>query len=232
MAENCCQPRRRGSISLEDERADVRGERDGSPVEVAELRASRERLALAIDAERRSIERALHDGVQQQLVGLAADIELAAAVMDTDPVAAKKLLSDVRRDTRQLLEEARALAHRIYPPLLEAGGLIAALRTAAATANVHVQIDVAVDEASPSEIAGAVYFSCVDVLQRVGRGSRVAIAVRDEEGAVTFEIVADGEVDLGRLPLRDRVEAMGGQVTIRSGSGDRTRVAGSLPLPR
>jgi signal transduction histidine kinase len=169
--------------------------------------------------------------VQQQLVGLAADIELAAAVMDTDPVAAKKLLSDVRRDTRQLLEETRALAHRIYPPLLEAGGLIAALRTAAATANVHVQIDVAVDEASP-EIASAVYFSCVDVLQRVGRGSRVAIAVRDEEGAVTFEIVADGEVDLGRLPLRDRVEAMGGQVTIRSGSGDRTRVAGSLPLPR
>jgi signal transduction histidine kinase len=217
---------------VEDDRVDVLGERDGSPVEVAELRASRERLALAIDAERRSIERALHDGVQQQLVGLAADLELAAAAMDSDPSAAKKLLSDVRRDARRLLEETRALAHRIYPPLLEAGGLIAALRAAAATANVAVQIDVAAGAAYPPEIAGAVYFSCVDVLEGAGRGARVAIAVRDEERAVAFEIVADGEVDLDRPPLCDRVEAMGGQVTIRSGSGDRTRVAGSLPLPR
>jgi signal transduction histidine kinase len=185
-----------------------------------------------MDDDRRSIERALHDGVQQQLVGLAADLELAAAVMDTDPASAKKLLSDVRRDTRQLLEETRALAHRIYPPLLEAGGLIAALRTAATIANVPVQIDVAADAAYPPEIAGAVYFSCVDVLERAGRRSRVAIAVRDEEGAVAFEVVAEGEVDLRRLPLRDRVEALGGHVTIRSGSGDRTWVAGSLPLPR
>lgn len=216
---------------MEDDRVDVRRERDGSPVEAAELRASRERLALAIDAERRSIERALHDGVQQQLVGLAADLELAAAAMDSDPSAAKKLLSDVRRDARRLLEETQALAHRIYPPLLEAGGLIAALRTAAATANVAVQTDVA-GAAYPPEIAGAVYFSCVDVLEGAGRGARVAIAVRDEGRAVAFEIVADGEVDLDRPRLCDRVEALGGRVTIRSGSGDQTRVAGSLPLAR
>jgi signal transduction histidine kinase len=203
---------------------------DALRLEVAELRASRKRLVLVTDAERRSVERALHDGVQQQLVGFAASLELAAGSVDADPAAAKRLLAEMGRDVQQALDETRKLAHRIYPPLLEAGGLVAALRSAAVSADVPTRIDVAAGRAYPPEIAGIVYFCCLDVLESVPAGTPVAVTVRNEDGALAFEVVADCDVDPERLPLRDRVEALGGRLTIRSGPGHRTGVAGSLPL--
>ena len=198
--------------------------------EIAELRASRERLALANDAERRSLERALHDGVQQLLVGLAANLEIMAGSIDADPAAAKQLLAETGRDARQALEETRRLANMIYPPLLETGGLGVALRSAAASAHVQVRIDVRPGAAYPAEIAGAVYFCCLVLLEGVESGTPVAIRVGDEDGTLTFEIEAEGDVDADRLPIRDRVEALGGRLTVE-GSGDRTRAVGSLPLP-
>lgn len=206
------------------------GQFDALRREIAELRASRERLALANDAERRSLERALHDGVQQLLVGLAANLEIATRSIDADPEAAKQLLAETGRDALQALEETRRLAHRIYPPLLEAGGLGVALRSAAASANVPVRIDIAPGAAYPPEIAGAVYFCCLVFLEGVEAGTPVAIRVSDEAGTLTLEIVAEGDVDGERLPIRDRVEALGGRLTIE-GSGDQTRAVGSLPLP-
>lgn len=208
------------------------GELDALRLEVAELRASRKRLAISADAERRSIERALHEGVQQLLVALAANLELAAGSIDGDLETTKNLLVEMREDTRQALEETRKLAHRIYPPLLEAGGLVAALRAAAVSANVPTRIDVAAGTTCPPEIAGAVYFCCLDVLERAADGTPVTISVRNEEGAVAFEVVAECDVDEERLPLRDRVEALGGRVTIRRRSGRQIGVAGSLPLSR
>lgn len=199
--------------------------------EIAELRASRERLALANDLERRSLERALHDGVQQLLVGLTANLEIAARSIDADPAAAKQLIAETGRDTQQALEETRRLAHRLYPPLLEAGGLGVALRSAAASANVPVRIDVAPGAAYPPEIAGAVYFCCLVFLEGVEAGTPVSVRVGDEAGTLTFEIVTEGGVDAERLPIRDRVEALGGRLTIE-GSSDQTRALGSLPLPR
>ena len=198
--------------------------------EIAELRASRERLALANDAERRSLERALHEGVQQLLVGLAANLQIATRSIDADPATAKQLLAETGRDAQQALEETRRLANRLYPPLLEAGGLGVALRSAAANANVPVRIDVAADAAYPPEIAGAVYFCTLVFLEGVEAGTPVAIRVGDDAETLTFEIEAEGDVDVGRLPIRDRVEALGGRLTIE-GSGDQTRAVGSLPLP-
>jgi signal transduction histidine kinase len=208
----------------------VRGELDALRLEVAALRASRNRFAVTADAERRSIERALHEGVQQVLVALAANLELAAGSVDVDPAAAKELLVEIGNDARQALEETRKLAHRIYPPLLEAGGLIAALRSAAASAGVPTRIDVAAGTTCPPEIAGAVYFCCLDVLERAAPGTSATISVHNEEGAVTFEVVAECDVDQEGLPLRDRVEALGGRVTIRPRSGRQIGVAGSLPF--
>jgi signal transduction histidine kinase len=203
-------------------------ELDGLRHEIEELRASRARLALAADAERRRIEHALHEGVQQQLVGLAANLELAAGSVDADPAAAKELLAEMGRDTRQAIEETRALAHRVYPQFLETGGLVAALRSAAASANVPTRIDVPEGSTHPPELAGTVYFCWLAVLERAPAGTAVAITVRNVSGALKFEIVVDGDVNADRLALRDRVEALGGRLTVRSGSG-RTRVAGSLP---
>ena len=105
-----------------------------------------------------------------------------------------------------------------------------ALRSAAASANVPVRIDVALGAACPPEIAGAVYFCCLVLLEGVEAGTPVAIRVGDESGTLSFEIVAEGGVDAERLSIRDRVEALGGQLTIE-GSGDQTRAVGSLPLP-
>lgn len=214
---------------MEAREADVLRELDRLRLEVAELRASRKRLALTADDERRSLERALHDGVQQQLVGLGANLELAVGSLDTEPEAAKALLAEMERDARKALEESRKLAHRIYPPLLEAGGLVAALRSAAVSADVWIRIDVATDAATPPEIAGAVYFCCLGVLENAAAGTPVAVTVRNDKEGLAFEIVAD-DVDAERLQLRDRVEALGGRLTIWSGIDYRTRVAGSLPL--
>ena len=196
--------------------------------EVAELRTSRRRLALAIDAERRGFERALHDGVQQRLVGLAANLELAAGSARADLAATERLLAEMRLDARRAMEDARTLAERIYPPLLESGGLGVALRAAAASADVPIRIEISGDPSYPPEVAGAVYFCCLDVLGRAAAGTTVAITMTNEGGALSFEIVANAEADMEES--RDRVEALGGRLTIRTGPGDQIRVAGSLPV--
>jgi signal transduction histidine kinase len=199
--------------------------------EIEELRASRQRLALAADAERRDTERALHQGVQQDLVGLAASLEVAAGSVDSDPAAVKALLGELRREARRALTEMQELANRIFPPLLEAGGLVAELRAAASRAGVPARIDIDVDSPPPLEIASAIYFCALDVFERAPAGTSVVVSVRAEDGALAFEIGADGDLGSERHAPHDRVEALGGRVTITSG-GDRTTVAGSLPLSR
>jgi signal transduction histidine kinase len=215
---------------VEARQVDVVRELDRMRAEIAGLRASRKRLALTDDAARRRIERDLHEGVQQHLVALAANLQLAAGLLDADPTAAKTLLEEVGRDVQQAMDETGKLAHRIYPPLLEAGGLAAALRSAAVSANAPTRIDVEAGAAYPPEVAGAVYFCCLEVLERAA-GAPATVTVRDEGGALAFEVFADcANSDAELLGLRDRVEALGGRLTIRSESGRRTRVAGSLPL--
>lgn len=205
--------------------------------EVEELRASRERLVQGADADRRRIERDLHEGPQQHLVALAVNVQRARQSVDDDPEAAKALLEEMGRDVQQALEETGRLAHRIYPPLLEAGGLTAALRAAAVSAGVRARLDVAPSTSYPPEVAGAVYFCCLEILESAGDTARVAITVRDGEGGVAFRVVAEG-VGLQQAPvaalsgLRDRFEALGGELTIMAEPGSSICVAGSLPLAR
>jgi signal transduction histidine kinase len=205
--------------------------------EVEELRASRERLVQGADADRRRIERDLHDGPQQHLVALAVNVERARQSVDDDPEVAKAVLEEMGRDVQQALEETGRLAHRIYPPLLEAGGLTAALRAATVSAGVRVHLDVAPSTSYPPEVAGAVYFCCLEILESAGDAAQVAITVRDEEGAVGFRVVAEG-VGLQQAPgaalsgLRDRIEALGGELTIEAKPDNGIYVAGSLPLAR
>jgi signal transduction histidine kinase len=188
---------------------------------------------VANDADRRRIERDLHDGPQQHLIALAVNLQLARDLVDADPLAAKALLEDIGREVQLALEETGRLAHRIYPPLLEAGGLGAALRAAAVSAGVPTRIEVETETRYPPEIAGAVYFCCLEVLERAGEGARATIAVSVEDDAVRFEVAeqsaTSGDV-LGHVG--DRVVALGGRVTVESEPGRGTRVSGSLPLPR
>jgi signal transduction histidine kinase len=189
--------------------------------EIDDARARR-RLVLAADADRRAIERELHEGVQQHLVALAVNLQLASRSADADPEAAKELLEQMGRDVQQALDETAQLAQRIYPPL-GAGGLAAALRTAAVSAGVPASVEVAAGATYPPEVAATVHSCWLEALEHAATQPRVT--VRDGEAEVTFEIggAEIPEHDLERL--RDRVEALGGSL---SGSG--TSISGSLPL--
>jgi signal transduction histidine kinase len=203
-------------------------------VEVDELRLSRQRMALAGDADRRSLERELHDGVQQRLVTVAVNMELARQLMERDAAGAAEILDDMGREVQRALEDTARLAHRIYPPLLETGGLGAALRAAALAGGLTTEISVSAVSRLPPEIAGAVYFCWLDVLQGAGEGDRATMAVSVDDGAVTFEVGRDAATPLrddAVARVRDRIEAIGGKLTIESRRGHGVLCA-HLPLSR
>jgi signal transduction histidine kinase len=199
--------------------------------EVAELRASRARLILAADADCRKIERDLHEGAQQHLVALAVKLQLAGPLVDADPAAATALLEEMERDVQEALGEAARLAQRIYPQLLEPGGLAAALRAAAVSAGVPASVQVAADSTYAPEIARTVYLCWLEALGHAGGEGRATVTVREEDGVLTFELAA-GESSARLDGLRDRVAALGGRLTVESDAGRGTRVSGSLPLSK
>ena len=203
---------------------------DALQTQIATLKASRKRLLVAAAAERRRIERDLHEGVQQHLVAFSVNIQLARELVDVDPAAAKMLLEEIERDVQQALDETAQLAQRIYPPL-DGVSLATTLRSAAVRAGVRASVDVVARERYPSEIAVALYWSWLDVLEQVGDGASAALQVRDDDdGAFAFELVADSDqLDAALERLHDRVEALGGQVRVHVEPGLRTRVNGSVP---
>jgi signal transduction histidine kinase len=199
-------------------------------LEVEELRASRRRLVLAADADRRMIERDLHERVQQHLVALAVNLQLASQSADADPAAAKALLEEMGRDVQRALDEAARLAERIYPPLLESGGLGAVLRSAAASAGISVTIEIEVGAEYPPEVARTVYLCWLDALGHARAGTRAKVTVQDENGKLAFEIVTDTPRPEAELDwVRDRVDALGGRLEILSAPAQGTRFFGTLP---
>jgi signal transduction histidine kinase len=180
--------------------------------------------------DRSRIERALHEDVQQHLVALAVNLQLVGPLTDSDPAAAQMLLEEMARDVQQALDQAARLAQWIYPPLLAAGGLAAALRSAAVTAGIPASVDVEAGLSYPPDVARTVYLCWLEALEHAGGETRATITVREKEGALTFEVAQGaGRPDAGLDRLRDRVEALGGQLTVGSELG---RVSGSLPLSR
>lgn len=104
---------------------------------------------MAADADRRTIERDLHDGVHQHLIALAVNLQLAGEAVGSDPSAAKTLLEEMGRDVQQALDETALLAQRTYPAPLEPRGLAALLRSAAVSAAVPASVEVAVSSSDP-----------------------------------------------------------------------------------
>ena len=134
---------------------------------------------LAADADRRRIERELHDGAQQDLVGLAVKLQQARGLVDSDPAAAGVLVDEMRGDVQESLDRLRSLAQWIHPPQLEAGGLPAALRSAAANAGVRVRIDVGANGVYPQEVSATVYLCIVAAFERLVTGTTAAIGIRE-----------------------------------------------------
>ena len=200
--------------------------------EIAELRRSRRRLVEAAGADRRAIERTLHDRVLQNLVALAVDVRRLAGLVEGQPAAAKALLDDMAADVREALIETTALAQRIYPPLLEGRGFASSLRSAAENAGVTALVDVPARADYPPEISAALYWFCVEALASASKGSQAMVSVREADGALTFEVAVDRGHPTARLDgLRDRIEALDGRLSVEN-EDLGSRVHGWLPVSR
>ncbi|HEY6760848.1 MAG TPA: histidine kinase [Baekduia sp.] len=207
-----------------------------------ELRASRARVVAAADAERRRIERDLHDGAQQQLYALAINVRLARELAESDPPGASAVLAELSTDLEQALEQFRDLARGIYPTVLVDRGLAEGLRAAAARARMPTRLDVRVGRRYPAELEATVYFCCLEALQNAarhaGEGARATVRIWEDGGRLHFEVVddgvgfepADGLAGAGLANLGDRVGALGGRPALRSAPGAGTTVGGWVPL--
>jgi signal transduction histidine kinase len=205
-----------------------------------ELRASRTRVVAAADAERRRIERDLHDGAQQHLVALAVNLRLARDLLDEDAPAARDVLDHLVDDVKDTVQQVRDLAHGIYPPLLVDAGLAEALRVVAARSAVPVEVDVTAARFD-GDVEAAVYFCCVEALQNVARhasGSTAEVRAWTEDGTLRFTVRDDGpgfdpstaSSGHGMVNLRDRIGAIGGTITWSSTPGSGTTVDGAVPV--
>ncbi len=210
--------------------------------QAAELQASRGRLVAAADEERRRIERNLHDGAQQHLVALAVKARLVEQLTERDPERARSLMNQLQDDVKSAIEELRALAHGIYPPLLSSAGLGEAITAACRRAPLPTDVDANVAARYPPEIEAAVYFCCLEALQNAAKhaGADVSAHVRiwEEPGALLFEVCDEGAGfepsqhgdGAGLTNMRDRLGAVGGTLRVESGAGQGTRIEGVVPV--
>ncbi|HEY5400219.1 MAG TPA: histidine kinase, partial [Trebonia sp.] len=186
------------------------------------LRASRRRLVRAQDDERQRIERNLHDGAQQQLVALSVGLAVLDAAAD-DPEQVRELAGQLRDGLRAAIDDLRALARGIYPPLLADRGLAAALRAQADRAPTPVHVDADGVGRLPREAEATVYFCVLEALQNVAKyaaASLTTVELRQAGGRLTFLVTDDGAgFDLagpmtgsGVQGMRDRLAALGGSL--------------------
>jgi len=207
---------------------------------IEELKASRQRLVTAQDEERRRLERNIHDGAQQQLVSLQIKLGLARKLASSLPDA-DALLSQLQAEAQAALDDLRALARGIYPPLLADQGLTAALEAQVRRAALPVTVKADSIGRYPPQTEAAVYFCSLEALQNVAKyanAHEASVSLRGENGSLIFEVADDGvgfdptvsSYGTGLQGMSDRLEALGGSLQIVSSPGEGTRVIGRLPV--
>jgi signal transduction histidine kinase len=208
-----------------------------------DLSASRVRIVLAADAERRRIERNLHDGAQQYLVALGVKVRLLQRMIERDPRGALEISEELVDDVERSIDALRNLARGIYPMLLSRSGLGPALAEASRRAGIPVKPELGGLRRHSAEVEAAIYFCCVEALQNVVRHAgpqvRATIRVWEEEGVLRFEVADDGagfialdsQRGAGLTNMNDRLGALGGWLEVESAPGKGTRVRGLVPVP-
>jgi signal transduction histidine kinase len=206
-----------------------------------ELRRSRARIVASADAERRRVERDLHDGAQQHLVALAVNLRLTRDLVTDDPVTAGLMIDQLADEVKATIQELRDLAHGIYPPLLADSGLGEALRAAGRRSPLPVTVSAAGLGRYGLEIESAVYFCCLEALQNAAKhagGAQVEVRLWEESGGLLFSVSDDGpgfdaahaRAGHGYMNMADRLGAIGGTARWDSTPGQGTRISGSVPL--
>jgi signal transduction histidine kinase len=205
---------------------------------VDDLRDARARIIAAADAERRRIERNLHDGAQQRLVSLSLTLGLAESRLE-DPAAAAPLIAQAREEARLAVKELRELASGIHPAMLNERGLGPALEALASRAPVPTVVTGVPKERLPPVVESAVYFVTAEALTNVAKyanANSAAVELAADRGSVRLAVRDDGlgGADLARgsglRGLRDRVEALDGMLEVESPSGAGTAVRVEIPL--
>jgi signal transduction histidine kinase len=206
-----------------------------------ELRKSRERVVDAHDAERRHLERDIHDGAQQHLVAVAVNLRLAETVATRSPERAATVLHEQIAATRVAVETLTSLSTGIYPPLLSAHGLATALRSAASASPIPVTVIAASGGRYPAPVEAAVYFCCLEAIQNATKhsgASEIAVRVATITGRLEFTVEDDGRgfdaasvtSGTGLANMRDRVDTAGGGLIVASGPQGATRVSAWVPI--
>jgi PAS domain S-box-containing protein len=205
-----------------------------------ELAASRLRIVEASDAERRRLERNLHDGAQQRLVALAVGLRLARSKIDDDSQEAEGLLAVAAKELAEALTELRELAQGIHPAVLTERGLPSALEVLAARTPLPVALDLRLPEHRlPEPTEAAAYYVVSEALANVvkhARAESASVRIACVNGSAVVEVEdngaggADLELGSGLRGLRDRVETLEGRLQVESAPGSGTLVRADLPL--
>jgi signal transduction histidine kinase len=220
-------------LALENERlqADLRAR-------LAELRASRARMVDAADAERRRLERNLHDGTQQRLVSISMALGLAESKLDSDPSAAGQILDEARQALGAALQELREFSQGIHPAILTERGLGPALQELVYLAPMSIVLDVPDGKRLPEPVESAAYYVVAEALANVAKyasAATVSVKVERRNGHALIEIADDGvggadpAKGSGLRGLSDRVEALGGTLAVDSTPGLGTRLRADIP---
>jgi signal transduction histidine kinase len=205
----------------------------------AELAASRARIVVAADETRRRIEHDLHDGTQQRLVSLGIQLRAAEASVPAHLAEQRAALSRVAKGLAETVEELQEISRGIHPAILSKGGLTPALKTLARRSAVPVELDLDVERRLPTQIEVAAYYVVSEALTNVAKHARASVAHVDAhatESTIDLAVRDDGVGGAdpargsGLTGLRDRVEALGGTITIAGGPGKGTAVVATIPL--
>jgi len=202
------------------------------------LQDSRSRLASVADQERRRIERDLHDGAQQRLVGLAVRLGLLSSQLDDSHATT---VDAMKSEINSAIEELRELANGIYPPVLAQEGLAAALRAAARRSPLPTRVSADRVTRYTSDIENALYFCGLEAMQNAakhaGAGASVVIDLQGSGDSIEMRVTDDGrgfpssavESGSGLLNMKDRVGAVGGTVEIGPHGGGGVEVSATVP---
>jgi signal transduction histidine kinase len=204
----------------------------------AELATSRGRIVAATDQARRRIERDLHDGAQQRLVHTVVALKLAQQALGGADGEAAELVSDALENLERGIDEIRELAHGIHPRILSSGGLGPALKAITDRSPIAVRLDLRTDARLGERVEVTAYYVVSEALTNVAKhanASSVEVAVDVIDGDLRLSISDDGVGGAdptrgsGLVGLKDRIEAVGGALTIQSRVGQGTRLLVEIP---